>query len=241
MKNLIKKILKEEIGDNIVSLVFYFVSLETYNSSDDLYSGFDLEKANKLFNKYDDIPEEWYKRSDISVSFRKMVNKYRFILEDENIDDYPIEDYYDDSYTYQLIEEGDIEDIEYRTIEPKNKKSDELLTDVGFFFYKKYGSFKYNKINVYDENDDYLGCIQLRISDHTENIMNIDKYGDCDYYISVVISDYDITKKRFGMRNAFERRGNEFEVNFDSDNNYEEIIDYIQSLIKECEENIINE
>lgn len=234
---------QKETQNNIQKLTLYSVTFHTSNSSDSVYYGTDKEDAFYEYNSFNDIPERWFNRSDMSVEITRQTNQYKFIheldYEYETIEDYPIDEYYDDSSVYELVDEGDVEFVDTRTIEPKNKQSDELLNDVTNYFKNEYGNFKYNTINVYDEGEEYKGCIQLRIADHTENIHNIDRYGSCDCYISVVISDYDATNQRFGMVNAFERRRNEFELKFQSEDNFYGIIEEIQNQIEECREMIL--
>ena len=68
----------------------------------------------------------------------------------------------------------------------------------------------------------------------------MDRYGSCDYYISVVIANYDATKQRFGMANAFERRRNERELVFGEDDNFDGVIEEIDNLIEEFKQEILN-
>ena len=114
-----------------------------------------------------------------------------------------------------------------------------MLTDVQLHYKNLYGRYKYNKIPIRDDEGDELSSINLRISDHTENIFNVDRFNDSDYHISVVISDFDPTKNRFSQINSFERRiGKEFELKFNSDNQYEEIIGNIDDLIENITEKV---
>lgn len=234
---------QQNVENGIQNITLYSVTFHTSNSSDSIYYGIDKDEAFYKYKSFDDVPERWFNRSDMSIEILSQTNQYKFIhqldFEYETIEDYPINDYYDDSSIYELINEGDWEYIDSRTIEPKNKESDELLNDVSSYFQKEYGKYKYNTINVYDENEEYKGCIQLRIADHTENIHNVDRFGSCDCYISVVISDYDVTRQRFGMSNAFERRRNEFELTFSSEDNFDGIVQDIENQIDNCKEIIL--
>lgn len=225
----------------------YYVTFHTDTSSESLLETKDYDEAKDVFNDYDvnDLEDNMKNRSGMSVVLSSKTDTYKFILEGEDIDDYPLEDYYDDPEVYELVDEGDFEDEEYRNIEPANKKSEELLDDIQRHFYEKYGSFKYNIIEVLGEEDedgfqDTLGKIKLRISDHTENINNVDRFDRGDFHISVVVADFDATEKRFGFSNAMERRRNEFELKFDSDTNLEDAIYEIEQQIEECTEMIIN-
>jgi len=132
---------------------------------------------------------------------------------------------------------------EWETIESRKIVShiadDELLSDVSSYYRKKYGSYKYNDVDVFDNSGEYFGCINLRISDHTENIYNVDRYTHCDYFLSVVISDQDPTEGRFGQINALERRKNEINMKFDSSDSFDDIISKIDSTIDRLSEKLI--
>lgn len=246
----IRKILREEISkflveddDNLPSLTFYLVTFHTSDSADNVYEGTDADRARLEFESDLHVPERWLNRTDMSIELQSKTNKYRFIhkldIDFETIEDYPIEEYYDDPSVYKLVQEGEWEIIDYRTIDAANAKSDELLQEVERYYKQKYGNYKYNTINVYDENEEYRGCIQLRISNHTENIRNVDRFGSCDYHISVVIANYDATKKKFGMTNGFERKRNERELIFDEDDNFDNVIEKIDNLIEEFRQKIL--
>lgn len=247
----IRKFIREELRKhlmedktNLVKLIIYSVTFHTSDSSDNVYYGTDANRAKLEYESNPNIPERWLNRTDMSIQLQSQTNQYRFIheldVDFESIEDYPIDEYYDDSSVYELVQEGDWEDIDYRKIDAANSKSDELLQDVEHYYKQEYGRYKYNTINVYDEDETYQGCIQLRIANHTENIHNVDRFGSCDYYISVVIANYDATKQRFGMSNAFERRRNERELVFGEDDNFDGVIEEIDNLIEEFKEEILN-
>ena len=243
IKEQLRKRLIENNDNNLFDLTFYSVTFHTSDSSDSEYYGIDGERAKLKFESNPDIPERMLSRTDMSIHLQKVTNQYRFIheldSEYESIEDYPIEDYYNDSSVYKLVHEGDLEDITNRTISPANFKSDELLHGVEYYYKSEYGNYKYNTINIYDEQENYKGCIQLRIANHTENIHNVDRFGSCNYYISVTIADYDATKQRFGMANAFERRGNEQELVFNGDDSLDNVIADINELIEEFKHRLL--
>lgn len=219
-------------NENLISLTIYYVTFHTSNSADNIYYGLDLEKAKIEFYSDSCVPERMLNNTDMSIEMSKIVNQYEFSY-DGDIEDYPIEDYYTDHTVYKLVIEGDFEIIENRSIEAINSKSDELLSDVESYYKKEYGKYKYNIINVYDNEENYKGCIQLRIADHTENIHNNDRFSSSDCYISVVISNHDKTRKRFGVSNSFERRNNEKELIFDDDFIFDDVILEINETIEE--------
>jgi hypothetical protein len=179
-----------------------------------------------------DVEDSWKMRNDIMIEFSKHTSKYKFILEDEDKQDYPIEEYYDNDNIYIELYGEEIETIDTKEISNVNKDTEILLNDVDRYFYKKYGNYKYNIINVYDDEENHKCCIKLRITDHTENIHNIDRFESCDFHISVVISNFDVTEKRFHS-NIFERSSNEMELKYDSDTSFDEIIDEINGTIEE--------
>jgi hypothetical protein len=232
--------------DKIFQHTIYFVTGETDDYSNEIYTGSDYDKALLEFNSANN--------SDVSdyggiISFRKITSTYKFVgdLEDGyyDISDFPIEDYYSDTDYYELINEGEIEDVDSRDIKPINEQSDDLLLDVSNHYKKIYGDWKYNTIIVdngkdkYDNDYEEYGCIQLRIADHSENVKNIDKFGSCDYYISVVIANKNKTSGKF-LASMYERRSNEIELNFDSDNTFDEIISEIEENIENGKEYILS-
>ena len=155
---------------------------------------------------------------------------------------------YEVSYNYdsEFEEREDIDDrdkefeivysevLEYDTYKV-NDKSDVLLDNVENWFREQYDSndYKYHNIRVeYGSNNEYKR-ISVRISDHTENINNIDRFGRCDYYVSIVISDNDATRNRFGETNSYERRHNEYELKFDSIDDVGDVTFKIETLFDE--------
>ena len=207
---------------NTLELIEYFVTVHTDDNSELLYNGFDLEDAEYEFNSYNTNLNR-YSNEYVLLESSKRLYKYIY---DDDILDYPIDDFYDDEEVYELIDDDqDREVIKEKTIEPINKDSDNLLEEIQSHYKNLYGNYKYNLINIDDIN------IQLRIADHTENIFNNDRYNRADYYISVVITNYDRTKDRFAMKNAFERRRNEYLLEFDGNDTKENIIEEIDNLI----------
>ena len=183
--------------------------------------GIDKTKAIKALNGFDDIPDYW--DDNMHLVMESFIHYYKFIEDDMN--DFPIDDYYNDDSVYKLINIKEGEMILNRKIHPKNKDSDMLLDNVQDYYEMLYGHRKYNKIMIGDK------CIQLRIANHTENIMNVDKYDDCNYHISVVIANLDKTIGRFGVQNKMERRRNEYELRYDGDDNIDDIVMDVNKII----------
>jgi len=220
LTNILKSILNEQMGAD-ASILVYRVMFETSKYNEIIYEGIDKTKAIKSFEGFDDIPDYWDNNMHLVVE--SYIHYYKFTEDDMN--DFPIDDYYNDDSVYKLINIGEGEIIHSRKIHPKNKDSDMLLDDIQDYFKNLYGNRKYNKIMVGGK------CIQLRIADHTENIMNVDRHGDCDYYISVVIANLDKTIGRFGVQNKMERRRNEYELRYNSMDDFDDIIMEISNLI----------
>lgn len=204
--------------------VIYYTTLHGSDFSNSLYEGDDYEEALYYAEDYNPVTDGMVNRTDLSIAISKITYALKFLLDDEDVEDYPVDDFWDDDSVYEIIDE-DHDDIKVIPLENINAKSDELLDAVQLYFYKKYGSFKYNTIFKNDSK------IVLRIADHTENIFNNDRYSGADYYISVVITNHDVTKNRFGMTNSFERRSNEYLLEYTSDNNFDEIIQEIEGLV----------
>jgi hypothetical protein len=165
----------------------------------------------------------------------------RRIFEDYDKTDVPKELLHKEGLYVELIRENgdDWEIIALKDLERGNSKSDELLTRVERHYQNLYGGYKYFEIDVEDNNGEYAGTISLRISDHTQNIYNIDKYG-YDYSISVVIADYDPTEERFGTTNKMERRANEVEMRFTSNDEYGDILEKIDTTLGKMAKKIID-
>jgi hypothetical protein len=225
-------------NDTIFEVITYFVSAETDNDSSNIYNGIDYKRAKLEFDSVN--IRDFGGENGGFVLFQKRTDKYKFSgdLEDGyyQISDYPIEDYYKDKDYFTIIDEGELENIDSKDVASVNDESDKLLDDVQIYYQKTYGKFKYNKITVDNGKDEYdddykeYGCIQLRITNHSENVNNNDKFGNCDYYISVVIANKNLTKDKF-LTSIYERRRNEIELTFNTDNSFDEIINEIDSEI----------
>lgn len=227
IQKVVEEVIKYEVVFDIVDVSGDPVEREEFD---------DYDAAAEYYNTTYEYSEGRYR----TYQHLKMLNKitykvfYEYDTEYEEKDD--IED---NEKEWEIIDIDYLED-EYYSI---NESSDDLLDEVEDWFKKEYDSrnYKYHEIYVYlDEEDDDYKTIQIRISDHTENIMNNDRYRSKDYYVSIVISDYDVTNNRFGMSNAFERRSNEYELRYNSDDDIEQIKIDISTLIEEIKEEILD-
>lgn len=226
----------------VIDLIVYSVDLHGEDFTRNIFISTDKEKAMLEFkHAEDELDSDEVDQSGLSAELSFKTKKYKHIGGDEYpIQEYPIIEYYDDEEVYEYLDESEWETLEFRDIDRVNKKTDEILSDIQIHYKNKYGHYKYNSITIEDDDGNEIGCIKLRVADHTENIRNIDRYGDdCDFYISVVIAEYDPTKKKFWSNN-FERRRNEYELVFDSSYEEEEIINKIDDLIEELSEEIVS-
>lgn len=177
--------------DKIFEITTYSVSVETDDSSDNLYYGIDKAEAQRIYKGIDvsDLPERAQDYGG-TASFQEKTDKYQFIhelSEDESIDEYPIEDFYEDTSFYELIEEGDFDPIETFDITGKDEllddekeKANNILDDVVAYFKKKYAVNE--KAGHYVRPSYYFiipiggtqDNIELRISNHSLNPSNIE-------------------------------------------------------------------
>lgn len=228
------KIAKRIIYENtleLIPLTIYYVSFRSSDYAETLYFGADKKKALDAYKNFSEVPDRLVSDKSLKVELQKAIYKYKYI-DGEDIEDYPIEEYYDDESIYELIDEGDFDIVEEREIEPKiiNKKTDEILRKVNSYFYDKYGRFKYNEIPILDKSGKKTACINLRISDHTENIANLTRYSEdrCKYFISVVIADSDPTEYKF---KDIQRTSKDIQLKYTSEDNHNSIIRDIEKLI----------
>lgn len=207
-----------------------------------LYMGLDEGEADPIYQDTDILEQE----GAFEVLAEKQVNTYKFVGEfdpkiydsvEEMIEDYPLEDFYEDSQYWQLLNEGEWETYEVEKVHAINTLTDKMIEKVRDYindkYIKAYYSDKYMDIDVYDdENEENLGCIQVRVADHTQNYANINRFGGCDKYLSIVIADKDKTKNKFLPLGR--------ELHFDSNNTYEEIITEVDNQIEDLIEDIKN-
>ncbi len=179
--------------DNIFELSIYNVIAGGNNDSDTLYYGTNLKDAEDKYDysDLDDLSESDQFNGGL-IELQKQTNTYKFVYEldkeyNEEISDYPIEEYYEDRKYYKLVEEGEFETIKEKQIvgtnevesENKNKAID-LLDEVVSIFKKKYP--RYTNAGYIVKNSHYFlipiddtdKTIELRVSDHSPNFRNID-------------------------------------------------------------------
>jgi len=191
-------------------LLLYYVFAHGNDYTRNIYTGTNLSQATLEFNSVN------------LDSFSDDFGGFATLEQEEYIGE-PAEDfelYFDDDATFTPI--GDIEVLHSRTISPANEQSDTLLMDVSIYFSDLYGGIKYHTIELGDK------FVQLRLADHSENLLNIDRYGAHDYYLSVVIADKNYTSPQH-----LDRRSNEKEIYFTSEDSFQHVIETINQTIKQ--------
>ncbi len=169
-----------------VILPTYRVTVGGDSHSDDTYVGTDLGQAQRYFDRADlDDLSSLDKYMGGFAILERTDNYYEFIG-DEDIEDYPIDEWYESEHLYRLINQIEVSDDNF----PKQKDIDgekvikeskdnlayDLITDVVSLIRKKHEIISWDKSMW---NSHYLllktlqGNVELRISDHSANPENI--------------------------------------------------------------------
>jgi hypothetical protein len=225
-KEVVEEVIKYEVIFDVVDVSSDPVAKEEFDNYEDALAYYE-----KTY-EYDDGVYRTRTHSKMLDEITYSVS-YEYDSDNEDKDDVD-----DDDKNWDIIDTDNMESEEYRI----NDDSENVLEQIEDWFKEKYDSnrTKYHEIDVYYNDDDYK-TIQIRFSDHTENIMNNDRFRSKDYYISVVVSDYDVTDSRFGMSNSFERRNNEHELKYGSSDDTIQMEIDIDFLIKELKEEILED
>lgn len=182
-------IVNSEQNNDIIEFRLYDVQVGGNSYTESIYDGYDLDEAKRKFSyaDLDDLSTSDKYSGGIAI-LREKVNKYKYIYQDEDmtIEDYPIEDYYEDADIYELIEEGEYEDIETKDIvgekdikEQNEEQADELLNETINYFKKLYP--RHIKAGYIHRESYYFlipipnteNTIELRLSNHSPNFDNI--------------------------------------------------------------------
>jgi tRNA nucleotidyltransferase (CCA-adding enzyme) len=175
--------------DNIFYLKRYAVIVGGDESIDNKYSGYDIATAKSVMNNCDisDLSSSDAYGGGTATLF-EYTDEYKFVYEleeDETIEDYPIEDFYEDSSYYELVEEDMGREIDYKEITGENEIEDdgkernqEVIDQVVKHFAEKY---PHSKGGLWFQQSHYFiipvkndRTIELRISDHSMNPDNIE-------------------------------------------------------------------
>jgi len=150
---LVQKMGKGGNIEPLFDLDFYQVIQSSEHDSDYLYQGIDFDKAKSEY-KYASEKDE-----DTTVILEKYTNKYKFVYEldtenEETIDDYPIEYYYEDSDYYKLVENGldndteILESKELKRIKSKKEIIEEEFSKLHSDFIELFENIYKNKIHL---------------------------------------------------------------------------------------------
>ena len=214
---------------NTFTEIIYRAILNTETTTDIYAQGNDLDK---IKSEYDSISAGDFDNPNSNYNSKILesrINKYEFIGDDTlNAEDY-IDDLENTDY-WNLIDE-DIEDIDSDSVFAINKSTDEMIDEIREFIKQEYNiggryAEKYMRINIYDENEDYINDLQIRIADHSQNPKN----NRNDYTLSFVIANNNPTE------NKFYPFGEEYY--YDDNSDIEDIKEQIRGIIDDKIENI---
>jgi len=195
---------------------------------DELYEGESLLDAEITFNTWN--PEDYgVEGIDIKIIWRRGVYSVTPNPQDgeeleDFLQDYPVKECWMDSEVYTIVGDEPETVTEERNfgVYYANIKSDDLLQKVEAHFDCR----KYTIIEVGGRK------IQLRLSNHSENASNIEKFEvEADYYLSVVIADADQITGSKKEWFELDRPENSHQIYFTSENSEEEIIESVNSYI----------
>jgi len=177
----LKGMLAEKMGkggsvEPLFDLDFYQVTQSSERDSDYLYQGIDFDDAKSEYDYASEQDEDTY------VILEKYTNKYKFVYEldaenEETIEDYPIEDYYNDSDYYKLVENG-------------------LDNDTEILESKELKRIKSNKENIEEEflqlHSDFIESFE----DNYKNKIHLQEYaglmGRSKYYYLLLDANSDL-------------------------------------------------
>ena len=179
------KLFENFSNTKIINLIIYFVEIHDDNNIIVLYHGTDKSYAKSIFKNCDSSDLYDSMIYNCYCLFSKILNQYEWLGDiDDEIEDYPINEYYNDSNYYKLIKEGEHEDIDHKDIKSSYEQDEEdnienfetLKSDITKYLisisseHKNAGflnSTFYSLIPYLD------GFIQVRIADHFFNLSNI--------------------------------------------------------------------
>jgi hypothetical protein len=219
--------------DDIFVEDMYSVVIDGDSYHDIIYDGKDYDYALYRYNSIEPNDFLYPNGSHNHKLLMKYFIKYKFVGEIEDgdkISDYI--DYLNDSDYWEVIEKSEWEELISDDVAAVNKSTDEIIGEIRDFINSKYvhlryGS-KYMNIYVYDDEDDEIDYITIRVADHSQNPRN----RTHEHHISFVIANKNETKDRFRSRD---------EYYYDDDDDIEGIKSEIESIIDEKIEEIKQE
>ncbi|NPV12849.1 MAG: hypothetical protein HPY57_13840 [Ignavibacteria bacterium] len=219
---------KEKLTNNFYYLTFYIVNLHTDSYIERIYEGINKEDAYYYAKKAKPLTKYY----NTIVEICSYTNKYIYVNNYEDVDNYPINNYYDDPKYYKLIEDNeDNKSCEYYTIDGSEKSAEKLMNDVLEWLYKEYGRRKSKYASIYLDEDKTIK-LQIRVADHSENPLNKGRYTLSDYYLSIVIANKNETKNRYHSKTELYYTGDDTLDDIKND-----VINYIENL--KYKENLI--
>jgi len=202
--------------NNIISLKFYYISFELKDES----IVYKQPSIKNLKNEFDNLDESDFPIDNISKYEKPQFilwerkNTYKFIKvleDDETIDDYPIDDYYDNNKVYNLIEENEWKSIDDKLFESEDDKYNKKVYEfaIEFELFKKLFQKKYSGFIHHDELAGFGGKSHyfiLLINEDGELISNkngklIDFKSDFNTYDHLNDNTWEIEKRERIIRN----------------------------------------
>jgi hypothetical protein len=171
------------VDSSLFDLTVYYVDINTESDFKNVYYGVNESEAKDIFKFLDrnDIPD--FMKNKVSASISKREDVYEWIG-NYDIEDYPIEEYWNDDKYYINVKEGEREDIDHKPIETYSESKEEqtkeaydsLLDNVTSYIKGLSDTWKYGAYlgSTFYSLIPYLdGFIQVRITDHFFNMSNI--------------------------------------------------------------------
>lgn len=177
------------LTEKIFSLTFYNVLINSADNTQEVYLGIDEKDATNQYNRISAGDEDSYMRGDLLKVLQKSTNDYKFIYTldeeyEESIEDFPVDEYYNDETYYELQNEGDWESVESEDFKSsKQVKEDEekqlldtvetKIKDYIKSIAKEYKNAAFLGSTFYALVPYLDGFITVRVADHFFNPSNI--------------------------------------------------------------------
>ncbi|MFA6569919.1 MAG: hypothetical protein WCT77_01645 [Bacteroidota bacterium] len=220
------------VDSEIQTIDFYraFKSGDTY--TEELYFGIDKDSA---ISEANDVQSESKYINEVSI-VEMRTDTYKFVGDTEyyELKDYPLSENYKDSDLWELIKEGEWEEIETFDLVATEKTAIDLMFEVFYLLKSKYGRNDYSSYDSiilgYDKDENDI-TLQIRVKDHSENPAN--KSGGNDYYLSIVVANKNETRARFHSSTELYYDGDSEidDIDLDIYNYIQEIIDYDENIV----------
>jgi hypothetical protein len=215
--------------ENFFKKTHYRVSVSSADEIESLYVGDDYKEAKVAYDNAEPITKTY----DSGVIIDKRTDTYKHIGgENFPIEDYPFEDYWDDEDVYELVDEGEFEEIDNKSILGSEESAIDMEQEIQEHLKDKYGRNYgfYQNIVLGEGEDGDEKTMMIRVKNHSENPANRSKSYD-DFYLSIAVANNNPTAKRWYS---------EDEIYISGDDDLVEAIIEIDSFIKDvCEENNI--